>query len=201
MKRRVRSAFHARSCRCSSVPGLCYVVRGEQTTARRSAARVWPLTAGPYVPVSPSVPLSLTLALILSLSDSPGSTLCHCHSLVVSLHAGRGLSSTERRVTPGEQRQLRLQVNGNSRLVSSSLEECWSYDWLSKTKCCSPGKGHKCTTEVCAQANGIAVSGQLAFLQHLQDGNSSSADSVSGTLKWKQSRGLSLTFLPDTHRN
>lgn len=107
------------------------MVCGEQTTARRSAARGQTLAAGPYVPVSPSVPLSLTLALILSLSDSPGSTLCHCHSLVVSLHAGLGLPSTERRVTPGEQRQLRLQVNDNSGSVSSSLEECCSYGWLS----------------------------------------------------------------------
>lgn len=105
----------------------CYVVCGEQTTAWRSAARIWPLTAGPYVPVSPSVLLSPTLALILSLSDSPGSTLRHCHSLAVSLQAGRGLSSTERRVTPGEQRQPRLQVNGNSGSVSSALQECWKY--------------------------------------------------------------------------
>lgn len=99
------------------------MVCGEQTTGRRSAARGQTLTAGPYVPVSPSLPLSLTLALILSLSDSPGSTLCHCHSLVVSLHAGRGLSSTERRVTPGEQRQLRLQVDGF--LVSGRVLQLW----------------------------------------------------------------------------
>lgn len=63
---------------------LRYVVCGEQTAARCSAAGVQPLAAGPYVPFSPSVPLSLTLALILSLSDSTGSgyvtvTALSCH--------------------------------------------------------------------------------------------------------------------------
>lgn len=180
MERRVRSAFPTRSCRCSIFPGLRYLVCGEQTTAA-SAARGQTLAAGPYVPVPPSVPLSLTLALILSLSDSPGSTLCHCHSLVASLHAGRGLSSTERRVTPGEQRQLRLQVNGNSGSVSSSLEDYAAMFGCPKTKCSSPGKGHKRTTQACEQANSIGISRQSVFLPHLRGGNSSSADSESET--------------------
>lgn len=129
---------------------LRYVVCGEQTAARCSAARVQPLAAGPYVPFSPSVPLSLTLALILSLSDSPGSALCHCHSLVVSQQAGWGLSSTERRVTPGEQRQLKLQVNGKNNVLKPVLtQNCFNLTSKSvemivgcpKSKCSSPEKG------------------------------------------------------------
>lgn len=80
---------------CSAVRSiLCYVVCGEQTAAPTLAGEgPVPSLLDHMCPFLRLFLLSPALALILSLSDSPASALCHCHSPVVSPRAGRGLPS------------------------------------------------------------------------------------------------------------